>query len=120
MRSPSKYALKFKRHGPLDSLFEPYNAENRVWTSFSDQVGVQTHLMLGVGDGQAVRPGAQHSMAQLDQERIFRRGFLHSSAQRESEGSSTLNSSGMDSHFWACTPAYFTDVRMHVHNSGYM
>ena len=60
---------------------------------FSDQVGVQTHLMMGVGDAQAVRRGAQHSTAQIDQEKIFRPGFLHCRAQRESKGSSPLNGS---------------------------
>ena len=60
---------------------------------FSAQAGVQTHRKMGVGDVQAVHRGAQHSTAQLDQKKIFRPGFLHSRAERESEGSSTLNGS---------------------------
>lgn len=30
-----------------------YDAENQVCTSLSDQVGVQTHVMMGIGDRQA-------------------------------------------------------------------
>ena len=71
----------------------PYNAEHQVWISFSDQVGVQTHLMMGVGDVQAVRRGAQHSVAQLDQKKIFTHGLLHCRAWKESKRSSLMNAS---------------------------
>ena len=36
-------------------------------------------------------PHDQHSIAQFHQKKIFRPGFLHSSARRESKGSSPLN-----------------------------
>ena len=49
--------------------------------------------MMGVGDVQAVCCGAQHSIAPLEQKKIFRPGFLHSRARRESKESSPLNGS---------------------------
>ena len=64
----------------------PTMQKTRYGYVFSDQVEVQTHRMMGFGDAQAVRSGAQHSTAQLDQKKtIFRPGFLHSRAQWESK-----------------------------------
>ena len=70
--------------------FEPYNAENQVWISFSNRGGVRTRTQ--VLFKMCVR-GAhdQHSMAQLDQKKISTHGFLHSRAQRESKGPRSMN-----------------------------
>ena len=102
-----------RKHDPFRLTLVPHNAENQVWISFSVRVRVQTHVMMGVGDVQAVqhstlniqlvmahiimayivmayivtayivayivmavRRGAQHSSAQLDQKKIFRPDFL--------------------------------------------
>ena len=74
--SPSSYALKFKKHFFSFRLpCEPYNARKPGVDIFSDQVEVQTHLMMGFGDVQAVRRSAQHSMAQPDQEKDIQTWF---------------------------------------------
>ena len=70
-----------------------YDAENQVCISLSDQVWVQTHVMMGIGDRQATPWHTTLNSPNLDQATIFRRGFLRSSAQRKSKGSSSLNGS---------------------------
>ena len=57
------------------------------------KLGFKFILWWWVGDTQAVCSRAQHSMAKLDQKKIFRPGFLHSRAERESKGWSPLNGS---------------------------
>ena len=71
------------------------NKDIHTWFSAFQgcQVGVQTHLMIRVGDAQALRRGPQHTIAQLDQKKIFRSGFLHSRVQTETKGSLRLNGS---------------------------
>ena len=64
--------------------------------------------------------GTQHSIAQLEQKKTFRLGFLHFRARRESKGSLPLNDSAWIHTFGHTYLQYLTDICIHVHNSNYI
>ena len=119
MRSPWSSALKLKKERSFRLPLSPTMQKTRCGYLFLTKWVFKHISWWGLGMRRLHR-GTQHSIAQLEQKKTFRLGFLHFRARRESKGSLPLNDSAWIHTFGHTYLQYLTDICIHVHNSNYI